>query len=125
MAHHVLSHIHRNELLAVVHSDGVSHELGEYGRTPRPGLHNLLVVGRVERFDLDAQVRIYKRTLFGRTCHKSPLPLLLPAADDEGVGPLVVACLVAARWLAPRGHRMTAARSLAFAAAVRVVDRVH
>src|ERR1700677_1200752 len=53
------------------------------------------------------------------------LPLLLAAADDERVRPLVVACLVAARRLAPRGHRMTAARGLALAAAVRVIHRVH
>src|ERR1039458_4937592 len=53
------------------------------------------------------------------------LPLLRPAADDERISPLVVARLVAPRRLAPRGHRMTAARGLALAAAVRVVHRVH
>ena len=46
-------------------------------------------------------------------------------ADDELIGPLVVARLVAACRLAPRGHRMTSAGGLAFAAAVRMVDRVH
>src|SRR5947209_6857834 len=51
--------------------------------------------------------------------------LLLAARDDKRVGPLVVARLVSACWLAPRGHRVTAARGLAFAAAVRMVDRVH
>src|ERR1700742_1466955 len=52
---------------------------------------------------------------------------LLPAAtaNDECIGPLVVACLVAAGRLTPRGHRMAATRGLALATAVRVIDRVH
>src|SRR5277367_6154454 len=54
------------------------------------------------------------------------LPYLLrPSADDECIGPLVVARLVAACRLAPWGHRMTAARGLALTTAVRMVDRVH
>src|SRR6202021_580297 len=44
---------------------------------------------------------------------------------DERIGTLVVARLVATRRLAPRGYRVTAARGLALAAAVRVIDRVH
>src|SRR5580658_9442767 len=51
--------------------------------------------------------------------------LFCPAADDECIGPLVVARLVAACRLAPRGHRMKAARGLPLAAAVRIVARVH
>src|SRR4051794_37582262 len=51
--------------------------------------------------------------------------LLAAAADDEYVGPLAVACLVSTGRLTPGGDRMTAARGLALAAAVRVVDRVH
>src|SRR5690242_3465472 len=50
---------------------------------------------------------------------------LFPATHDEGVRALVVAGLVAARRLPPRGHRVTSAGSLAFAAAMRMVDRVH
>src|ERR1700689_5021741 len=55
----------------------------------------------------------------------APELLFLGAADDKRIGPLVVACLVTARRLSPRGDRMTAAGGLAFAAAVRVIDRVH
>src|ERR1700728_4642386 len=55
----------------------------------------------------------------------APDLLFLRAADDERVGPLVVARLVTAGGLSPRSNRMTAARGLAFAAAVRVIDRVH
>src|SRR4051794_15430027 len=46
-------------------------------------------------------------------------------SDDEAIGPLRVARLVALGRHAPRRHRVTAARGLAFAAAERVVDRVH
>src|ERR1700756_1457955 len=49
----------------------------------------------------------------------------LPAPDDEPIGTLVVARLVSTRRLAPRGHRMTSTGSLAFAAAVRVIDWIH
>src|SRR5919107_3785484 len=48
-----------------------------------------------------------------------------PVAHDHVRGALVLARLVAARRLAPRRHRVAAARGLALAAAVRVVDRVH
>src|ERR1700733_10830611 len=54
--------------------------------------------------------------------------LLLPlvAADEnESVGRLVRPRLLALGRLAPRGDRVAAARGAAFAAAVRVVDRVH
>src|SRR5215218_1032367 len=56
-------------------------------------------------------------------------PLLLlaivPARHDEFVGPLVGAGLRALGRLTPRGHRVAPARGTAFAAAMRVVDRVH
>ena len=61
---------------------------------------------------------------FNGTAHVR-LPLLALARHDPLVGALVVARLEAARRLAPRRHRMTAARSLALAAAVRVIHRVH
>src|SRR5882757_8911489 len=51
--------------------------------------------------------------------------LLATTTDDERIGTLVVACLVATRRLTPRCHRMTAARSFALAAAVWVIDRIH
>src|SRR6185437_3685388 len=52
-------------------------------------------------------------------------PLFLSPADNELVCALVVARLVAACRLAPRGHRMPSARGFALTAAVRMVDRVH
>src|SRR5215469_15342183 len=50
---------------------------------------------------------------------------LLSPVHDELVGALVVARLVAACRLAPGSHRMAPAGGLAFAAAVRMVHRVH
>src|SRR5438128_11635816 len=49
----------------------------------------------------------------------------MTATDDQLVRRLVLAGLLALGRLAPRGDRMTAARGAAFAAAVRMVDRVH
>src|ERR1043165_1845601 len=54
--------------------------------------------------------------------------LLLPgvaARHDEFLRLLVGAGLLALGRVAPRRHRVTAARGAAFAAAVRVIDRVH
>src|SRR4051812_2734374 len=51
--------------------------------------------------------------------------LLLSPLDDELVGRLAIARLVALGRLTPRRYGMAAARGLAFTAAERVVDRVH
>src|SRR5579872_6315729 len=50
---------------------------------------------------------------------------LVAATDNHAVGALVGACLVALGRLAPGRNRMTTARAAAFAAAQRMVDRVH
>src|SRR5262249_16665469 len=50
---------------------------------------------------------------------------LFAPAHDEFVRALVVACLVSASRLAPRRDRMTPAGSLAFTAAVRMVNWIH
>src|SRR5258707_3339569 len=49
----------------------------------------------------------------------------MAADENESVGRLVRTRLLALGRLAPRRHRMTAAGGAAFAAAVRMVDRVH
>src|SRR5215207_3999392 len=48
-----------------------------------------------------------------------------PVAHDHVLRALVLARLVAAGRLAPRGDGVATARGLALAAAVRVIDRVH
>src|SRR5262249_34358578 len=52
-------------------------------------------------------------------------PLFRSPFNDELVSALVVARLVSARRLPPRRHGVASARSLALAAAVRMVHRVH
>src|ERR1700741_4631165 len=51
VAHHVLGHVHGNELLAVVHGQGVTDKLGSDRRATRPGLEHLLLAGAVELLD--------------------------------------------------------------------------
>src|SRR3546814_14918684 len=69
-------------------------------------------------------MKVDKRTLPDRASHDLPLLLRVTRPDDHLVGLLVVTGARALGRLAPRGHRMTAARGAAFATAVRVVDRV-
>src|SRR5690349_21002621 len=54
-----------------------------------------------------------------------PRALRVATAHDHAVGALVLASLVTLGEHAPRAHRMLTCRSAAFAAAVRVVDRIH
>src|SRR6185437_5772501 len=69
MPHHVLGDVHRNELLAVVHGDGVPHELGKNRGTARPGANDLLFIRRAEHHELGFQVRIGKRSLLYASSH--------------------------------------------------------
>src|SRR3546814_11440268 len=69
-------------------------------------------------------MKVDKRTLPDRASHDLPLLLRVTRPDDHLVGLLVVTGARALGRLAPRGHRMTAARGAAFTTAVRVVDRV-
>src|SRR6187401_1523713 len=47
------------------------------------------------------------------------------ARHDESLGAFVAARLLALRGFAPRGNRVASARAAAFAAAERMIDRVH
>src|SRR5664279_4932169 len=51
VADHVLGHVDRDVLLAVVDGDGMPDEIGEYDRRTRPGLDDLLLVALVHRLD--------------------------------------------------------------------------
>src|ERR1041385_5329120 len=55
----------------------------------------------------------------------SSLPFLGFPRHDEPISALVIACLEAARGLAPRSPRMTAAAGLTLSAAVRMIHRIH
>src|SRR5262245_53681644 len=114
MPDHVLSDIHRYKLLAVVHRDGMADELRQDRGTPGPGANDLLLVGRIEHRELGFQVRVRERSLLYASTHG--LPLLALAVDDPLIGALVVAGLETTGRLAPRRHRMAAARGAALAA---------
>src|SRR5258706_336486 len=123
VAHHVLRHVHWDELSPVVNRHRVADKFRENGRPARPGAHYFLLISRTQHRQLDFEVRVGKRSLFYASAHA--LPLFALAVDDPLIGALVVARLEAARGLAPRRHRMTAAAGSALAAAVRVIHRIH
>src|SRR6185312_3129885 len=126
---HRLGDEHRNMLTAVVHRERVPDHVGNDRRAARPGLDDLLRVLLVLGVDLLQQMVVDERALLQAAWHlPSSLPVMLlagaPASDDELVARFV--CLTrAALGLAPRAHRVSAARGLALAAAVRVVHRIH
>src|SRR6185369_8995632 len=126
VAHHVLRHVHRNVLLAVVHGDREAHKIRRDRRAPRPGLDRTLVRRRSRRLHLRLQVMIDERSLLDRTCH-GPLSLFrsLPAANDHAVSALVATRLVTLARRPPRRHRMVPASATIGASAHRVVDRIH
>src|SRR5262245_39270432 len=62
VADHLIGHVHRHVLLAVVHGDRQADEVGQDRRTPRPGLDRLLVLGGRGPLDLAHQVVVHERT---------------------------------------------------------------
>src|SRR5713101_150434 len=125
VADHVLGDQHRNEFVAVIDAERQADELREDRRAPRPRLDDLVAPGSARLLRLFQEVAVDERPLPYRACHlRSPLLLVAPA-HDVAIGRLVVASLLALGRLAPWGHRMATARGAAFAAAMRVIDRVH
>src|SRR3989454_1027352 len=55
VAHHVLGDVDGDELVPVVHREGVAHEVGRDRAAPRPGLEHLLLVPLVQDPDLHHQ----------------------------------------------------------------------
>jgi hypothetical protein len=47
-----------------VHGDRQAHEIGQYGRTPRPGFERAFVVGCARGLDLGHQVIVDERAFF-------------------------------------------------------------
>src|SRR5690606_36521554 len=56
VSHHVLRHEDRDELAAVVHGEGVTHELRKDGGAAAPGLDDRLLVGLERLPDLLEEV---------------------------------------------------------------------
>ena len=64
VADHVLSEVDRNELLAVMYSNGVANHFRYDGRPARPGLVNLLFVSGVHSEDRFVEVIVDERSFF-------------------------------------------------------------
>ena len=126
VADHVLGHVDRDVLLAVVDGDGVADERGEDDGRTRPGLDDLLLVALVHLLDPPLEAELDERPLLDRTGQGLLLPLLAVArADDQSPGRLGSAGAVAHRGLAPGRLGRHPRRGLALATAVRMVAWVH
>ena len=55
---HVFRHVHRDELLPVVHRHRMAHHLGHHGRTARPGFDDPLLVDPVHPLDFLEEERV-------------------------------------------------------------------
>src|SRR5688572_24947350 len=123
-ADHVLVDRHRHELAAVVDVEGEADELRQDRRTARPGLDRRAAALFLRSFRLLQQRKLDERAFPDGTGHGLTLLLRVTRPNDELVGRLVMTSAGTLGRLAPRSDRMAAARSPAFTAAVRVVDRV-
>src|SRR4051812_50041910 len=85
MADHVLGHVDRDVLLAVVDGDGVADERREDDRRARPGLHDPLLVATVHLLDSALEPGLDERPLLDRSGHA-----LLPATSGGAIGRSVV-----------------------------------
>src|SRR6185436_18413973 len=66
---HVLGHVDGDELLAVVHREGVPDHLRDQRRSPGPGLDHPLLEPLVQVLHLLAEVDVHERTLRDRPRH--------------------------------------------------------
>src|ERR1700722_17670176 len=126
VAHRRLGDEHRDVLAAVVDGDRVPEHGRHDHRTPGPRPDDGFGSPLVLHVHLLHQVVVHEGTLLKTTRHRVLLLPLVPAAAtaDQQVTRLVRLPGPALR-LTPRADRMTSAGALAFAAAQRVVDRVH
>src|SRR5689334_16220413 len=127
MADHVLGHVDRDVLLAVVDRDRVADERREDHGRARPGLDDLLLVAPVHLLDPPLEAELDERTLLDGTGHVEPPSSLLAVAgpDDQPAGRLGATGAIAHRRLAPRRLGRHPGRGLALAAAMGMVTWVH
>src|SRR6476661_929526 len=119
MADHVLGHVDRDVLLAVVDRDRVADERREDDRRARPGLDDLLLVALVHLLDPPLEAELDERALLDGTGHlRPPFLLAVTRADDQPPGRLRPAGAVAHGGLAPRRLGRHARRGLALTAAM-------
>src|SRR5215210_1771428 len=72
MTNHVLGHVDRDVLLAVVDGDRVADEGREDHRRTRPGLHDLSLVAAVHLLDPPLEAELDERALLDGTGHLRP-----------------------------------------------------
>src|SRR5580700_5591833 len=129
VADHVFGHQHRHVQPAVVHGDGQPDHIGDHHRTPRPGLDRATIILLAGGLHLLGQVQIHERAFLERSGQgylQSLQSFVLAALKDHAVGALVAARLLTLGLQSPWAHRVRVALTgLAFAAAVRMIDRVH
>src|SRR5580693_2790243 len=126
VADHLLRHEHGNVLVAVVDAEGQADELRQDGRAAAPDLDDVGAARTARGVGLPQEVAVDERPFPNRARHGSASLLArMPRCDDELVGGLVRTGLLALGRLAPGADRMTAARRLAFAATMGMIDRVH
>src|SRR6202044_1859575 len=116
---------HRHVLATVVDGEGMADEVGNDGRTPRPGLDDLLGVLLVLHVDLLEQMVVDERTLLEAAWHRLLLARFLagaPASDDELVTGLV-ALAGTAFGLTPGADRVTTPGGVTLTTTVRVIHR--
>src|SRR3989475_817739 len=124
--HHIFRDVHRDVLFAVVDRDGQPDEIRQNRGAPRPGLDRALVACRARRADLPHQMVVHEGTLLNRASHGLALvSFLVPELDDHAACALVLAGLVALGQHPPGAYGILPCRGLSFAAAMRVVDRIH
>src|SRR6185369_10417620 len=106
-------------------TEGQADELRHDGGAARPGLDHVLAARGLNGLGLLEQIPVDERAFPDGAGHRLASLPSVARADDELVRRLVLAGLGPLGGLAPGGDRVTAAGGAAFAAAVRVVDRVH
>src|SRR3984957_15305778 len=126
VSHHRLGDEHRDVLAAVVHRNRVAqHRRNDHGAAG-PGLDNSLGALLVLHVHLLHQVVVDEGPLLQATRHLGcSLPLVLAAATADQPVTWLVRLAGAALRLAPWADRVATTGGLAFATAVRVIDRVH
>src|SRR5271168_141801 len=123
---HLFRDEHRDVLVTVVDAERDPDELRQDGRAAAPDLDDVRAAGAARRVGFLQEIAVYERPFPDRAGHGLALVLAFVArGDDEPVRGLVRTSLLSLGRLAPWAHRMAAARGLALAAAMGMVDRVH
>src|SRR6185437_10058648 len=69
VSNHVLVHLHRQELVAVIDAERQPDELRQYRRPPRPDADDLVTPRRARRIGLVQQIPVNERTFPDGTRH--------------------------------------------------------